>query len=97
VTIPADQVAVCFQFVTKGGAVVDTEPEGFPSISAATRRAEEWMNLEPPSRTIAFVTYEGDGAVVRSGEIEHIAVMRADKMASIYEEAIKASQEETTS
>lgn len=82
-------VSVCFQFVTKGGAVVDTEAEEFPSIKDATTRAEEWMNLQPPSRTIAFVTYEGDGAVVRSGEIEHVAVMTAEKMAGIYAAAIQ--------
>ncbi len=90
----SSSVLVCFQFVTKGNAVVDSEAEEFPSIAAATKRAEEWMNLEPASRTIAFTTYEGDGAVVRSGEIEHIAVMTAEKMAGIYAEAIRLAAQE---
>ena len=86
-------VSVCFQFVTKGNAVVDTEPEDFPSLAAATKRAEEWMNL-PPQKTLAFVTFEGDGAVLRSGEIEHVAVMTAEKMSKIYAEAVRLAQQE---
>lgn len=95
-TAPTSSVDVCFQFVTKGGAVIDTEPEPFPSVLAATQRAEEWMNL-PTNKTLAFVTYEGDGAVVRAGEIEHAAVMTAEKMARIYAEAVQAMQEEEPS
>lgn len=98
-TVPtSDQpagVMVCFQFVTKGNAVVDTEAEEFESVAAATKRAEEWMNL-PPQKTLSFVTYEGDGAVLRSGEIEHVAVMRAEKMASIYDEAVRLAQQEAS-
>jgi len=90
----SNTVHVCFQFVTKGGAVVDTEPEPFPSMQHATRRAEEWMNLDPPSKTISLVTFEGDGAVLRAGEIEHAAVMTAEKMARIYEEAIREAREQ---
>lgn len=63
-------------------------------MAAATKRAEEWMNLTPSTRTLSFTTYEGDGAVIRSGEIEHIAVMSAEKMATIYEQAVQAAQEE---
>lgn len=92
-TAPTSEVMVCFQFVTKGGAVIDTEAEPFPSVLAATQRAEEWMNL-PANKTIAFVTFEGDGAVVRAGEIEHAAVMTAAKMAKVYAEAVQAVQEE---
>ena len=88
-----NQVSVCFQFVTKGGAVIDTEPEPYPSISDATRRAEEWMNL-PAGKTIRFVTFEGDGAVLRAGEIEHAAVMTAAKMASLYEEGVRLASEQ---
>jgi hypothetical protein len=84
---------VCFQFVTKGGAVVDTEPESFPDIMAATKRAEEFMNL-PPQKTISFLTFEGDGAVLRAGEIEHTAVMTAEKMTRIYQEAVQAAAEQ---
>src|SRR3546814_13258127 len=86
-TAPTSYVSGCFQCVTKGVAVVDTEPEDWISIQDATKRAEEFMNL-PPAKSLAFTTYEGDGAVIRAGEIEHIAVMPATKMAKIYEEAI---------
>lgn len=82
-TAPA--VMVCFQLITRGGAVIDTEPESWPSITAASTRAAEWMAL-PSERVITFTTFEGDGAVVRPSEIEHIAVMKAEKMASLYEE-----------
>ena len=88
-----DSVLVCFQFVSEGGAVIDSEPERFPSMAAATRRAEEWMNLDPPSRTIAFNTFEGDGAVIRAGKIEHVAVMTAEKMTAIYREAVQAARD----
>lgn len=86
-------IMVCFQFVTKGGAVIDTEPELWDSIVAATRRAEEWMNL-PEQKTISFVNYEGDGAVVRAGEIEHAAVIPAAKMAALYREAAETQENE---
>lgn len=95
-TVPTSKpagVMVCFQFVTKGNAVVDTEAEEFPSVAEATKRAEEWMNL-PPHKTLSFVTYEGDGAVIRSGEIEHVAVMTAEKMARIYDEAVRLAAQE---
>jgi len=91
----ADQtrVSVCFQFVTKGGAVIDTEPEDFPSIATATQRAADFMNL-PPQKTITFTTFEGDGAVLRAGEIEHAAVMTAEKMSRIYKEAIQMASDQ---
>src|SRR3546814_1362855 len=94
-TAPTSYVSGCFQCVTKGVAVVDTEPEGWISVQYATKRAEEFMNL-PPAKSLAFTTYEGDGAVIRAGEIEHIAVMPATKMAKIYEEAIAMAQEAPT-
>lgn len=84
-------VMICFQFVTKGGAVIDTEAEEWATMKDAMTRAEEWMNLSP-SRTISFVTFEKDGAVVRPGETEHIAVMPAQKMAALYAEAIAAQE-----
>lgn len=94
-TVPTSSVSVCFQFVTKGGAIIDTEPEPFVSIAAATKRAEEWMNL-PAGKTISFTTFEGDGAVLRAGEIEHAAVMTAEKMTRIYQEAIDMAQQEAS-
>lgn len=86
-------VRVCFQFVTKGGAVIDSEPEEWPSVLAATKRAEEWMNL-PAGKTIAFITYEGDGAVVRPDETEFIAVLPEKKMADLYETYKQAAAEQ---
>lgn len=83
---------VCFEFVTKGGAVIDSEAEEWPSIRDATTRAEEWMNL-PADKTISFVTYEGDGAVVRVHEVEHIAVIPEAKMAKQYEEYRNLAEE----
>lgn len=91
-TAPA--VMVCFQLITRGGAVIDTEPESWPSITAASTRAAEWMAL-PPEKTITFTTFEGDGAVVRPSEIEHIAVMKAEKMANLYEEMARVAEEST--
>jgi len=82
-TAPTELVSVCFQFVTEGGAVVDTEPEDWVSIDAATKRAKEWMDMK--GQTIAFTSFDGDGAVVRTDKIEHIAVMPAAKMAAIYQ------------
>lgn len=76
-------VAVCFQITTKGMAVIDSEPELFPNIETATRRASEWMDL-PAGQTLTLMTYEGDGAVVRVEEIEHIAVIPEAKMAELY-------------
>lgn len=85
-TDAAPTIKVCFQFVTKGSAVIDSEAEEWSSIKEATERAEEWMNL-PAGKTIAFATYEGDGAVVRVEELEYIHVMPAEKMAKVYAEA----------
>jgi len=84
-------VSLCFQFVTKGGAVIDTEPEPWPSILEATKRAEELMNLSP-GKTISLITFEGDGAVIRAEEIEHAAVMTEEKMRGLYEEAVQLAE-----
>lgn len=86
---------VCFQFVTKGGAVIDTEPELQPSMQRATAQAAEWMEYtdRTANKTIAVVTYEGDGGVIRVSELEHVAVMPAEKMAAVYAEAEKMREE----
>lgn len=83
--LPDGWVWVCFQFVTRGGAVIDTKPEGWPDIEAATTRAEEFMNL-PPGKNIRLITYEGDGGVVRVSELEHIAVFPLTKIEALYKE-----------
>ena len=89
---PAGQIMVCFQVVTQGGAVVDTEPEPWPDIDSATKRAKEWMELR--GKTIHFTTFEGDGAVIKTDTIEHIAVMRAQKMMDLYQEAVALATQE---
>ena len=91
-TSSSGPLLVCFQFVTKGGAVIDTEPEEWPSIKVATERAKEWMELK--GQTISFVTFDGDGAVVRTDDIEHTAAMPAAKMAALYEAAKLEAQKE---
>ncbi|QEQ93581.1 hypothetical protein SEA_ZUKO_3 [Streptomyces phage Zuko] len=83
---PEGSIMVCFQIVTQGGAVVDTEPEAWPNITAATNRAHEWSELK--GRSLQFITFEGDGAVIKTDAIEHVAVMRAKKMQDIYRQAI---------
>lgn len=85
---PPGKVMVCFQIVTAGGAVVDTEPEPWDSIDAATKEAKNWAELR--GKTIDFTTFEGDGAVIKTDSIEHIAVMRAKKMQDTYREVIAA-------
>lgn len=86
-------IMVCFQIVTAGGAVVDTEPEEWADLKSATARAHEWSELR--GRSLQFITFEGDGAVVKTEAIEHVAVMKASKMRDIYLEAIadQASKE----
>lgn len=83
---PPGKVMVCFQIVTAGGAVVDTEPEAWDSIEVATKEAKNWAELR--GKTIDFTTFEGDGAVIKTDSIEHIAVMRAKKMQDTYREVI---------
>lgn len=90
---PAGKVMVCFQVVTQGGAVVDTEPEPWVSIQAATDRAHDWASPDLRGKALKFVTFEGDGAVIKTDSIEAVAVMRADKMRDIYLEAIAAQEE----
>jgi hypothetical protein len=85
---PPGMIMVCFQIVTAGGAVVDTEPEPWASIEEATKRAKEWAELR--GKTIDFTTFEGDGAVIKTESIEHIAVLRAKKMQDTYREVIAA-------
>lgn len=85
-------IMVCFQIVTQGGAVVDTEPEEWPDLKSATARAHEWSELR--GRSMQFVTFEGDGAVIKTEAIEHVAVMKADKMRAIYLEAVAAQEKE---
>lgn len=80
-------IMVCFQIVTQGGAVVDTAPEEWASIQAATDRAHDWPQPELRGRALKFVTFEGDGAVIKTDSIEAVAVMRAEKMRDIYLEA----------
>lgn len=75
---------VCFQFVTRSRGVIDTEPEDAESIEAATAQAKEWMDLK--GQTLSFTTYDGGGAVVRTDDIEHIAVMPAEQMAKLWAE-----------
>lgn len=91
---PAGHIMVCFQIVTQGGAVVDTEPEPWVSIQAATARAKDWPELR--GKTIDFITFEGDGAVIKTDAIEHVAVMRAEKMRDMYLEAVAAQEKETS-
>jgi hypothetical protein len=81
----SEPLKVCFQFVTKGGAVMDTEPEEFPNIQAATKRAQEWMELK--GRVLAFTSFEGYGVSMRTDEIEHITAMPAAKMAELFDAA----------
>lgn len=83
--LPEGWMWVCFQFVTRGGAVIDTKPEGWPSIEEATKRAEEFMNLGP-QRSLTLTTFEGDGGVVRTSELEHIAVFPMAKIEALYQE-----------
>ncbi len=73
---------VCFQFVTRSRGVIDTEPEDADSIEAATAQAKTWMDLK--GETISFGTFDGGGAVVRTDDIEHIAVMPAKQMAGLW-------------
>lgn len=87
-------IMVCFQIVTQGGAVVDTEPEEWSDLKSATARAHEWSELR--GRSMQFVTFEGDGAVIKTDAIEHVAVMKADKMRAMYLEAIAAQEKETS-
>lgn len=86
-------IMVCFQIVTQGGAVVDTEPEEWADLKSATSRAHEWSELR--GRSMQFTTFEGDGAVIKTDAIEHVAVMRAEKMRDMYLEAIAAQEKET--
>lgn len=83
--LPDGWVWVCFQFVTRGGAVIDTKPEGWPNIQAATGRAEEYMNL-PGHRSLSLISFEGDGGVVRVSELEHIAVFPMAKIEALYKQ-----------
>ena len=85
-------IMVCFQIVTQGGAVVDTEPEEWKDLKSATARAHEWSELK--GRAMQFVTFEGDGAVIRTDAIEHVAVMKAEKMRAMYLEAVAAQEKE---
>jgi hypothetical protein len=88
-----EPVSICFQFVTKGGAVVDSEPETWDSIEKATAQAKDWMEL-PEQKTIHFITFEGHGAVVRAGDIEHTAVIPKAKMVELYESYRTAAAEQ---
>lgn len=81
--LPDGWMWVCFQFVTRGGAVIDTRPEGWPSIDEATKRAGEFMNLQGNS-SLSLTSYEGDGGVVRVSELEHIAVFPMAKIEALY-------------
>jgi hypothetical protein len=85
---PPGQIMVCFQIVTQGGAVVDTEPEPWDTLEAARKEAKNWAELR--GKTIDFTTFQGDGAVIKTDTIEHIAVMRAKKMQDTYREMIAA-------
>lgn len=89
---PDGHIMVCFQIVTQGGAVIDSEPEAWVSIEKATAEAKGWMELR--GKTIDFTTFEGDGAVVKTDTIEHTAVMRAEKMRNLYLEGIAAQERE---
>lgn len=77
-------VQVCFQFVTRSRGVIDTEPEDAESIEVATAQAKGWMDLK--NQTLSVTTYDGGGAVVRTDDIEHIAVMPADQMRQLWAE-----------
>lgn len=83
---PEGHIMVCFQVVTQGGAVVDTEPEPWVSLKAATDRAHDWPEIR--GKALKFMTFEGDGAVIKTDTIEAVAVMRAEKMRGIYLEAV---------
>lgn len=75
-------IRVCFQFVTKGRAVINSEPEEQPDMATATEQARVWMGLK--DENLGFGTWGGGGAVVRSSEIEHIAVMPPEEMERLY-------------
>ncbi len=89
--LPDGWIWVVFQFVTRGGAVIDTRPEGWPKIDDATDRAEELMNL-PLGKTLRVITFEGDGGVIRVSELEHIAVFPASKIEALYEQYKKEAE-----
>lgn len=73
---------VCFQFVTKGRAVINSAPEDQPDMETATQQARKLMSLA--GQSIAFDTWGGGGASVRADEIEHIAVMPPEQMERLY-------------
>lgn len=73
---------LCFQFVTRGRAVINSEPEEQDSVEAATAQAKAWMALK--GQTLAFGTYDSGGAVVKVDELEHVAVMTPETMARLY-------------
>ncbi len=83
---PPGKIMVCFQIVTAGGAVVDTEPEAWKNLVDARKAAKDWAELR--GKSIDFTTFEGDGAVIKTDTIEHIAVMPAVKMQDIYRQGI---------
>ena len=70
---------VCFQFVTKDGLVVDSEPEPFDSIKAALAEADKWMKMK--GQTLQVMTYEGFGVTVRVDALDLITAMPEAKMA----------------
>lgn len=73
---------VCFQFVTKGRAVINSSPEPQPSMAAALEQAKTWMGFK--GQTLSFTTWDGGGAVVRVDEVEHIAVLTPEQMARLH-------------
>lgn len=73
------EIQLCFQFVTKDGAVIDTGPMPYPTIKAAADDAKRWMELK--DQVLVIETYEGLAVSLRSNAIEHVTAMPVKMMA----------------
>lgn len=76
---PGGALKLHYEIVTKGGAVIHTSEEEYPTIRAAAEKAQEWMDMK--GATMLVDTYEGGAAVLRLDEVEHIAVLTPEQAA----------------